>query len=330
MAEVHSIESGKETLRATIQFMSSHAADFSPVSYGLWFQFADGDKAISEALSPYVIEKRRMTLPEQLACHEKFIAQRHNSGQDEVMARLAAALSTVEASVEGSLKGATGLLEELEQFSASLSDDERNAMGERLDRLKASSHEVQYLLGRSASLIAGSLDDVPEFCLSAEGVAVSLPTCVVDFATILSGLHRLCDQYKGRNPGSIALIEIDRFAMIRNGLPGLGCQQLVEAVARRVAQLAGENGSVGHYEDDRILVLLENTRLHAAESTAADITDAFEDEPVSFGASQMLQVHLSIGVSEQTLDDIPEAIVGRLNRAVQRVAMRGGAGFETA
>ena len=257
MTEAVSTESGKETLRATIQFMSSFAADYSPQSYGLWFQFADGDEKVAELLSPYVVSKRRMTLSEQTACHEQLAVSREDNAQDEVMLRLSSALSRVEESVDGSLKGAAGLLEELEKFSASLSDDERVAIGERLDRLKASGHEIQYLLGRSASLISGSLEDVPEFCLSGQETDVGLPSCVVDFATILSGLHRLCDQFKGRNPGSIALIEIDRFAMIRNGLPGLGCRQLVEAVAKRVAQVAGTVGSVGHYEDDRILVLLE-------------------------------------------------------------------------
>ena len=81
-------------------------------------------------------------------------------------------------------------------------------------------------------------------------------------------------------------------------------------------------------EDDRILILLEQARIDQAGQIASQVADDFDGAPVAFGSDQTLSVSLSVGVTQLTADDIPEAIVGRLNRAVQRVAMRGGSGVE--
>ena len=321
-------ETAKETLKATLQFMSSHAADFSPEGYSLWFQFADGDKSIADHLSPFVVEKRRMSTTEQADYYRRLLMPGFDAEQDEVMARLGSALGRVEESVEGSLSGAAGLLTELEQFSASLSEEERAAFGERIDRLKSASHEVQYLLGRSASLLSDSIEEMPEFCIGDGGVEVTLPGCIVDFATVLSGLHRLCDQLTDRRASCTIIVEIDRLAVIRDDLSEVDSTALIKGVATRIAGIAGAACVVGHYEDDRILMLLEDTRTDEAEQIAGRIVDAFDGDPVAFGADLTLAVSLSIGITQLTEDDIPEAIVGRLNRAVQRVAMRGGSGIE--
>ncbi|MGB7181208.1 MAG: diguanylate cyclase [Burkholderiaceae bacterium] len=322
-------KTNKDILKATLQFMSTHSADFGPHAYTLWFHFADQNEAVAEALKPFVVGQRRMTVDEQSDLYWRLIAPPADTGLDEVMMRLTQSLEQVERAVDGSLLGAAGLLDELEQFSSSLSEDERALFGNRLDRLKSASHEVQYLLGKSSSLLSDSMNELPEFCIAPEALSVKRAGTVVDFATILSGLHRLCDVQTKTSRASGLLIEIDRIATIAEELNPVATTALIDEVARRIAALLSGDGDVGHYEDQKILVLLASTSLSSAEALAARIVEDFSAAPMVAGAVKRT-ISVSVGAVAVTEDDIPEGVLGRLNRAVQRVAMRGGCGFETA
>ncbi|MGH1358903.1 MAG: hypothetical protein ACRBC3_09085 [Burkholderiaceae bacterium] len=308
-----------------MMLMNSHATDYCPESYALWFSYALGDENAVSELEPYISAGRRMTAAERDASYKSMFDVEGEAGQDEVMRRLSAAVDQIERSVNGSMDSAASLLDQLEQFSSSLSEQERAQFGERVSSLMDKGHEIQFMLGKSSGLLANSKDDLPEvsFELGAQ-IDRSSTAAVMSLATILSGLHRLCSRQSKSSRSGALLVEIDGMVRVTRDLPPSACNALVDEMARRIISIARPDFDIGRYEDQRLLLLVDSASVGELESLADEITDLFREKPIEFGEDQTRQLTVSVGATSLTMEDFPEAVVGRLSRAVQRVAMSGG------
>lgn len=316
--------------KAAIILMSGHAPDFGMESCALWFSYAGGEATVVAALKPYVDDGRRMTDAERDDHYLQLLAPDSDTREAAVLSHVNESIERIEKTVDLSRDSAVELLEQLEQFTTSLTEPERLQFGERLNDLTATGHALQFQLGKSGTLLADTKVELPEFCieLDAEDVPDAEPKIavgtVVSCTTILSGLHHLCSRdTKGRQAGSL-LVEIDALARIAKVLTPSKLTDFVDDVARRVAGVIGDAGDVGHYEDRRILVLIEPNGSQSAEALAEACVEIFVDRPVGNSLDVPRQISVSVGVTSLTEEDIPEAVIGRLSRAVQRVAMRGG------
>lgn len=308
-----------------MHLMGSHAPDYCPESYALWFSYVLGDEDARATLEPFVAEGRRMTASDRDTCYQSlFVGDDDASGQDEVMRRLGAAVEQIERSVNGSLESAASLLDQLEQFSSSLSEEERSQFGEKVAALVTQGHEIQFMLGKSSGLLADSKDSMPEFSFDLEAPAPVSTGSVMSLTTILSGLHRLCGRQKKTSRSGALLVEIDGMVRITRDLPPSACNALVDEMARRILSISRPGFDIGRYEDNRLLLLVESASVSELEELADQVAEVFRDNPLEFGENLTRQITVSVGATTLTMEDFPEAVVGRLSRAVQRIAMKGG------
>ena len=162
---------------------------------------------------------------------------------------------------------------------------------------------------------AGSIDDDLVFDFDAVMPGIG------DRRSILTALHQRCANPMPGSAASALLVSVD-------GLPPLAREHGVpmanrvreEAYARITCCLAGAF-EAGLLDEDLLLLLLEGSDAR----TAARSMDAIRGEAgrVTLG-ERSFPVTYSAAVTAVRSDDLPEAIVGRLCRALQRVMMSGG------
>ncbi len=149
----------------------------------------------------------------------------------------------------------------------------------------------------------------------------SVLPAITDRRGILAALHERCAVSPANAVGSALLISVDGQApMAREHGQPMANRVREEAYARVATGLA-PSCEAGLLDEEVLLVLLEGL----APQAAADAMDAIRVDAgrIVLGARRF-PVSYSAAVTGIRADDLPEAIVGRLSRALQRVMMGGG------
>ncbi|MEZ5659949.1 MAG: hypothetical protein R3E83_15855 [Burkholderiaceae bacterium] len=143
---------------------------------------------------------------------------------------------------------------------------------------------------------------------------------------ILGALHERCSRGPAGSASAL-LVSVDGLAPLGRERGQTIATRVRDEAYTRVAARVRNATAAGLIDEEMLLVLFEDR----PAQEAADSFEALRDDAgrIQLGESRFA-VGFSAAVTEIREDDLPEAIVGRLCRALQRVMMGGGAAIEHA
>jgi diguanylate cyclase (GGDEF)-like protein len=152
----------------------------------------------------------------------------------------------------------------------------------------------------------------------------------VDMLTDLPNRTRFLEQFEqipAGCSGVVAVLNIDRFALINNALGYPVGDRLLRAVGGRLSQLLPENGMVARLWADQFAFLLKQSGVDAARKLAEDVQAALRD-PITLDG-QRLDISGSLGIALYPQDG-PDAgtLLRRAEQAMAQAKQRhSGVGF---
>lgn len=144
---------------------------------------------------------------------------------------------------------------------------------------------------------------------------------LVDRRSILATLHNRCARLRTGDRVSVAMVSVDGLAPLTREQGPHTAARVQDEAFTRISRLASASGCAGVLDEEMLLMVLDGWDADAS-ATALDDLRA-QAGRIRLG-TRAFAVSFSAAVTPMAVDDLPEAIVGRLSRAVQRVMMGGG------
>ena len=129
---------------------------------------------------------------------------------------------------------------------------------------------------------------------------------------------------RGRQHLAVLFIDLDRFGNINDALGHQAGDELMVAVARRLAHRIGEAGMLGRHGSDEFVVVVGGVRAEVdAEAVAHGVLKALE-ETFEIGAGRQLHLQASIGISVYPDDGSTAAeLIQRADAAMYQAKREG-------
>ncbi len=148
-------------------------------------------------------------------------------------------------------------------------------------------------------------------------------TGLLNRATVMSQLqHALASAHKTGQPMCIIMADLDYFKQINDQHGHLVGDDMLRGVAARVKSAVRDFDFAGRFGGEEFLLVLENTSLHTARQVAERVRRRVADTPVH--AQQVdVEITISQGLTEARIDDDPEGLIDRADRALYQAKQSG-------
>ncbi|MEZ5653070.1 MAG: hypothetical protein R3E87_21255 [Burkholderiaceae bacterium] len=150
---------------------------------------------------------------------------------------------------------------------------------------------------------------------------------IVDRRGILGALHHLCASSRSAGQGCALMVTVDGLVPLARERGTQVADRVRDEAYTRVSARMADASAAGLIDDEMLLMLFDDAE---PERAVAHFMGGREDAGRIRLGDQRFAVGFSAAVTEIRRDDLPEAIVGRLCRALQRVMMSGSDQVEQA
>lgn len=136
-------------------------------------------------------------------------------------------------------------------------------------------------------------------------------------------IEKLLAEYRrSPRPISMLMVDIDRFKEVNDRQGHLAGDAVLTEIARRLAGGLRESDLAVRWGGEEYLIVLKGCDLAEAEHVAENLRQAVQASPIRFG-EKLLDVTVSIGVSQFGGSEMPEQTIDRADAALYRAKAAG-------
>lgn len=106
---------------------------------------------------------------------------------------------------------------------------------------------------------------------------------------------------------SVMMVGLNRLSMLRGTYGDEAVAQLQQHLAQILAETMRRQESFGHYEDDRLAIVLPDTSVPSCEAYAERLRTTLKTAKIALYGEQVLELSLSIGIANSPIDNVASA-----------------------
>lgn len=116
---------------------------------------------------------------------------------------------------------------------------------------------------------------------------------------------------------SIVVCDLDHFKRINDSFGHLAGDKVLRLIANILSRQSRATDFVARYGGEEFVILMPSTGAHEAKKAVEKIRQSIENSPFNFHGKPV-QITMSFGVAEITLDESLDALFERADRALYR------------
>lgn len=322
--ELHTLDRSKTLLKEALTLISRHGADYTPISYAVWYEAATGESPeLARELQLVLQAGERLSDDLTYDLYQKHVIDARERAVRHSQDRLTTLIGDMQGTVSQAGARAGNVQACLAGVGASLEQADADAVRRQVGALV---ELVRTLDDTMSKLTAALADGQGEIVRLGEELARAKADSLTDGLTRLSNrrsfdetLERLhFESARRARPLCLMLLDVDHFKRINDRFGHPFGDRVLQGIARAVRDALPANAHAARYGGEEFAVLLPDTPEDAARRIAESIRLAVAGSGIrsastgrSFG-----RVTVSIGATLLNPGETVRALVGRADRAL--------------
>ena len=325
--------SNSDLLRRVLKLMTSHAEDYRPLTYAVWYEFVlQGDRQLCERLEQVVASGIRLGSGETEELHARYLVARRQQVVNQAHATILQALETMSSAIGDAHQNTGRLAGHLRDFSAVGAHQpvEPQVFNQSVllisQQAKQSSEElarVQARLEESEAQVKRMSEDLEQIRSEVYIDALSGLFNRRRFDSALDSLvsHALAEH----EPLSLLLIDIDHFKAVNDAHGHVFGDQVIRSVSQAIKASVKGRDVASRYGGDEFAVLLPETAGPGAVTVAEYIRRVIERRRISDFAGEIdpVAVTISVGLATLSRSDTAHDLLRRADKALYQAKKNG-------
>jgi len=324
-------QKSSENLRLALSFLSNYKIPLSPLNYRMGYDCMAGNNEILKIALEDCVEKSDGKGAEDLwNIYRKFYVQ-DNETLDTIRDGLRRIITDMQGDVAQSGGDLASYVTSLHDFIGLLdsptSPDEMKAEVEKVIKYTRSTELSQRQFETQLSHMAGEVEVLrKELALSREESLKDSLTGIFNRKAFDKALEQII-QTEHEEPSSFCILiaDIDHFKQVNDSHGHIVGDKVIRFVATTLQRCTKEDDLAARFGGEEFAIILPKTNLNDAEIIAENIRQA-----VSSGRLKDTQngktygkVTISIGIAQFLINDLPETLVQRADKALYQAKGNG-------
>jgi len=324
-------EQACEYLRLALSVLSEHRIPPSPLNYRVCYDHVAGNNGtLHQAIDDTLRKNGHLTGDDLWELYRKAYIQ-NEAALDTMRQALRAIITGVQVNFQDSGNSLSSYVRTLERFAGLLDspapvETMATEVGEILDQTRsteASQRQFNMELSRVAAEVGSlrkDLEQVRDESMTDWLTGISNRRA---FDAVLE--HSVEESRDARVTFCVLLIDIDHFKRFNDTYGHLIGDKVLRFVAATLKRCVGDQGSVARYGGEEFAVILPQAGPDGAETVAEQIRSNISDGELtdrkdgeSYG-----KLTVSIGVARSTVNELPDDLIRRADRALYLAKERG-------
>ena len=325
--------SNSDVLRRVLKLMTTHAEDYRPLTYAVWYEYVlQGDSQLCERLAEVVASGARLGSVATEELHARYLVARRQQVVNQAHATILQALDTMSAAIGDAHQNTGRFAGHLRDFSAAGNQQplEPQAFNQSVlmiaQQARQSSEElarVQARLEESEAQVKRMSEDLEQIRSEVYVDALSGLFNRRRFDTALDSLvtHALAEH----EPLSLLLVDIDHFKAVNDAHGHVFGDQVIRSVSQAIKASVKGRDVAARYGGDEFAILLPETAAPGATTVAEYIRRIIERRRVSDFAGEVepLSVTISVGLATLASSDSAHDLLRRADKALYQAKRDG-------
>ncbi len=331
-SETKTDETSAELLRLALPMMNKHAADFTPHSYAVWYDYVRGsNEKLKTDIDSALKSGNKLTPEFTYDLYQRHIVDKAEQSLGKVRADFAELVSQLDVKLANAG-------DDTESFSRQLSN-----FGERISQpLAAEDLQLQVSemalnaaqLGESMSTVRGELNaSKDEVKRLSEELQRARDEALIDALTQVKNRKAyeialqqfIAESKQSGKPLSAIMFDIDHFKKINDQYGHLFGDQVIRAVAQAIKGNVKGRDLVARYGGEEFIVLLPETKVSGAIVVADHIRSAIERGRIKTRNSEesVGSITISGGVAEYSSSESGQEFIERADKGLYQAKQSG-------
>lgn len=325
--------SNSDVLRRVLKLMTTHAEDYRPLTYAVWYEFVlQGDRQLCERLEQVVAGGIRLGSAETEELHARYLVARRQQVVNQAHATILQALETMSSAIGDAHQNTGRFAGQLRDFSAAGAQQpvEPQVFNQNVllisQQARQSSEElarVQARLEESEAQVKRMSEDLEQIRSEVYIDALSGLFNRRRFDSALDSLvmHALAEH----EPLSLLLIDIDHFKAVNDTHGHVFGDQVIRSVSQAIKASVKGRDVASRYGGDEFGVLLPETAGPGASTVAEYIRRVIERRRISDFAGEIdpVAVTISVGLATLSRSDTAHDLLRRADKALYQAKKNG-------
>ncbi len=325
-------EASAELLRMALPMMSKHAADYTPQSYAVWYDYVRGaNENLKTDIDSALKAHKKLSSTHTYDLYQRHIIDRAEQMLGKARNDIAHLVNELDGKLASAGDNARSFNDQLTDFGQKISGELKpEDLRQHVDQMASSAAQLGESMVQVRSELNASQDEIKrltdELQRARDEALVDALTQVKNRKAYELALAQfLAESRRTGKPVSCIMFDIDHFKKINDEYGHLFGDQVIRAVAQAIKGNVKGRDLVARYGGEEFIVLLPDTKATGAVIVADHIRTAIERGRIKKRNSEesVGAITISGGVAEYNDKDSPQAFIERADRGLYQAKQSG-------
>ncbi len=325
-------EASAELLRLALPMMNKHAADFTPQSYAIWYDYVRGSNEKLKTDIDFALKSaKKLTANYTFDLYQRHIVDRAEQSLGKVRADIAQLVSQLDLKLANAGDDTESFTRQLTHFGEKISQPlAAEDLQQHVSEMAVNAAHLGETMGAVRNELNASQDEVKRL---SEELQRARDEALVDALTQVKNrkayemalVQFMAESDTTGNPFSVVMFDIDHFKRINDEYGHLFGDQVIRAVAQAIKGNVKGRDLVARYGGEEFIVLLPDTRVSGAVIVADHIRSAIERGRIKKRNSEesVGSITISGGVAEYSGKETSQEFIERADKGLYQAKQSG-------